>query len=229
MDGSFGRWKIPAARGGGGRARSALKARGRGPWPRPRAFVWQAGERPCGPPPGRQTPPPPGVTQRRPATPRQRTSAGPTAVAHGKRKGRGVLTGGAAFCRPFGPAKPKPGPGAKAPGPGFARALGARRPPRGARISAAAKRQRKARPHALWGRAHERRQDGARQQLHPSGKAAAHALRAAAALSAPPRAAIPGRPRPLVRDYRRPRRAAARAGPRSMKGWWIRKNPANAG
>ena len=56
------------------------------------------------------------------------------------------------------------------------------------------------------------RADGVRGD---EGKAAAHALRAAAAPSAPPRAAILGQPRPLLREYRRLRRTAVRAGPPS--------------
>ena len=71
----------------------------------------------------------------------------------------------------------------------------------------------------------KRCQKGARQRLHPPGKAAAHALRAAAASSAPPRATASGRPRPLVRDYRRPRRAAARAGPPSAQGSYRTAHP----
>ena len=46
----LGRWKFQRARGGGGRARSALKERGRGLWPRVRSFVWQAEGRPWGRP-----------------------------------------------------------------------------------------------------------------------------------------------------------------------------------
>ena len=53
----------------------------------------------------------------------------------------------------------------------------------------------------------KRWQEGSRQRLHPFGKAAAHALRAAAASSAPPRAAAAGQPNPLLRDARCPRRA----------------------
>ena len=68
VDGSLGRRKIPALRGGGGRARSALKERARGLWPRVRSFVWQAEGRPAGPPLGRQTPPPPGGTPALPPT-----------------------------------------------------------------------------------------------------------------------------------------------------------------
>ena len=49
------------------------------------------------------------------------------------------------------------------------------------------------------------RADGVRGD---EGKAAAHALRAAAASSAPPRATVASQPRPLLRDYRRPRRTA---------------------
>ena len=56
------------------------------------------------------------------------------------------------------------------------------------------------------------RADGVRGD---EGKAAAHALRAAAAPSAPPRAAILGQPRPLLREYRRLRRTAVRVGPPS--------------
>ena len=56
------------------------------------------------------------------------------------------------------------------------------------------------------------RADGVRGD---EGKAAAHALRAAAAPSAPPRAAILGQPRPLLREYRRPRRTAVCVGPPS--------------
>ena len=48
------------------------------------------------------------------------------------------------------------------------------------------------------------------------GKAAAHALRAAAAPSAPPRAAAAGQPNPLLRDARCPRRA--RVGRRELGG-----------
>ncbi len=58
------------------------------------------------------------------------------------------------------------------------------------------------------------RADGVRGD---EGKAAAHALRAAAAPSAPPRAAILGQPRPLLREYRRPRRTAVRVGPLSAQ------------
>ena len=58
------------------------------------------------------------------------------------------------------------------------------------------------------GAGHTKRwQEGSRQRLHPFGKAAAHALRAAAASSAPPRAAAAGQPHPLLRDARCPRRA----------------------
>ena len=56
------------------------------------------------------------------------------------------------------------------------------------------------------------RADGVRGD---EGKAAAHALRAAAAPSAPPRAAILGQPRPLLREYRRLRRTAVCVGPPS--------------
>ena len=56
------------------------------------------------------------------------------------------------------------------------------------------------------------RADGVRGD---EGKAAAHALRAAAASSAPPRAAILGQPRPLLREYRRLRRTAVCVGPPS--------------
>ena len=59
----------------------------------------------------------------------------------------------------------------------------------------------------------KRRQEGTRQRLYPLDKAAAHALRAAAAYTALPRATAASRQQPLLRDYRRPRRAAARAGP----------------
>ena len=55
----------------------------------------------------------------------------------------------------------------------------------------------------------------------PWGKAAAHALRAAAAQPAPPRAAAPRRPHSLLREYRRPRRAAARVGPRGRCCRWF--------
>ena len=41
VDGSLGLAEIPAYRGGGGWARSALKERTRGLWPRPRSFVWR--------------------------------------------------------------------------------------------------------------------------------------------------------------------------------------------
>ena len=54
------------------------------------------------------------------------------------------------------------------------------------------------------------RADGVRGD---EGKAAAHALRAAAASSAPPRAAAAGQPHPLLRDARCPRRAAVRVAP----------------
>ena len=49
------------------------------------------------------------------------------------------------------------------------------------------------------------RADGVRGD---EGKAAAHALRAAAAPSAPPRATAAGQPRPPVREYRRARSTA---------------------
>ena len=49
------------------------------------------------------------------------------------------------------------------------------------------------------------RADGVRGD---EGKAAAHALRAAAASSAPPQATAAGRLRPLVREYRRARSTA---------------------
>ena len=61
-------------------------------------------------------------------------------------------------------------------------------------------------PRRRGARPMKRCQEGARQRLHPPGKAAAHALRAAAASSAPPQATAAGRLRPLVREYRRPRR-----------------------
>ena len=61
VDGSLGWWKIPAARGGGGRAQRA-QSRGGGPWPPP--LLWFCG--PFGPAKRRR---PPGVTQRRPPTP----------------------------------------------------------------------------------------------------------------------------------------------------------------
>jgi len=54
------------------------------------------------------------------------------------------------------------------------------------------------------------RADGVRGD---EGKAAAHALRAAAASSASLRAAAAGQPHPLLRDYRRARSTAARVGP----------------
>ena len=64
------------------------------------------------------------------------------------------------------------------------------------------------------GAGHTKRwQEGSRQRLLPFGKAAAHALRAAAASSAPPRAAAAGQPHPLLRDARCPRRAAVRVAP----------------
>ena len=125
-DGSFGRWKIPAARGGGGRAQRAQSMggppapnRGGGVfWPPPFFFFW-------GPPGPPKTPPPPGVTQRLPPPLRQRASASHTAVGWGHRKEGADMRGAAAFGgqgggpagRPPGLPNKRAGPGAKGPGP----------------------------------------------------------------------------------------------------------------
>ena len=62
------------------------------------------------------------------------------------------------------------------------------------------------------GMARETLSEKGKTPVHSVGKARAHALRARAEQPASPRATASGRPRPLVRDYRRPRRAAVRAG-----------------
>ena len=75
------------------------------------------------------------------------------------------------------------------------------------------------------GMARETLSEKGKTPVHSVGKARAHALRARAEQPASPRATASGRPRPLVRDYRRPRRAAARAGPPSAQGSYRTAHP----
>ena len=75
---------------GGGRAQRA-QSMGGGPWPPP-CFGF-AGQRPA------KRRRPAGAHQRQPATPRQRASVGPVAVAHGKREGWSGQAGGGGWAR----------------------------------------------------------------------------------------------------------------------------------
>ena len=82
-------------------------------------------------------------------------------------------------------------------------------PPPSGRVSSNAKKAREKPGPTIYGAWPMKRcQEGARQRPHPSGKAAAHALRAAAASSVPPRATTASRQQPLLRDYRRARSTA---------------------
>ena len=161
--------------------------------------------------PGRQTPPPRRVPHGARLPHPQPASIGNMGVAWGRRKVGRTPPGRRRFAGPR-PAKPPQGRGPKAP----ALAVWALRAPAAPAgppsLPPTPKRRRKARPHdGAW--PIKRRQEGARQRLRPSGKAAAHALRAAAASSAPPRATAASRQQPLLRDYRRPRRAAVHVAP----------------
>ena len=90
VDGSFGRWNIPAFRAGR-RARTARTKQERGPLAPAPALVLRALR-------ARQTPPPPRRNPTTPANPsRQRTPAGPTAVGQARRKVGAFLRGAAAF------------------------------------------------------------------------------------------------------------------------------------
>ena len=120
---------------------------------------------------------------------------------------------------PAHPARQNPGPG----GGGCAKRTQSRglrprpekrrRPPSGRVSSNAKKAREKPGPIDRGAWPMKRCQEGARQRPHPSGKARAHAIRARAASSAPPRATTASRQQPLLRDYRRARSTAVGAAP----------------
>ena len=122
--------------------------------------------------------------------------------------------GAAAFCGSGALWAPDPqnqrrGRGPRAPAPCVVRAVRARRPPFRQGFPPTPKRQRKSpAPQSMGPGKQTNGKKGRGDGSAPLGKAAAHALRAAAASSAPPRATGAGQPRPLLRDYRRPRRTA---------------------
>ena len=196
--------------GGGGGARSALKERTRGQGPRARSFVWQAG----GSPAGRPRPPnaaAPARTPRRPPPPSPACIHRQYGGVPGGAGRPGGHAGAAAFCGPKA-SKTAARAGAKGPRPCGVGASRPRRPGRPPVASANPKEAAKSQaPRGAW--PIKRRQEGTRQRLYPLDKAAAHALRAAAAYTAPPRATAASRQQPLLRDYRRPRRAAVRVAP----------------
>ena len=169
----------------------------------------------------RQTPPPPRRNPTTPANPlRQRTSAGPLRrVFHQRQKGnektrpfvqpspatsttRKKVVAIASRCETATPRRQQPLP-SRATASGRQQSL-----LRGYRRARSTNRAGERERAFFRGAGHTKRwQEGSRQRLLPFGKAAAHALRAAAASSAPPRAAAAGQPHPLLRDARCPRRA----------------------
>ena len=154
--------------GGGGRAQSALKERARGQRPRARSFVWRPGG-PCGPPRPAKRRRPPAPTPRAPPPLCQCASAGHTAVARGRRKVDQATPGRRRFAGPW-PAKPPQGRGPKAPAPAVWALRAPAAPARPPSLPPTPKRQRKAWPHALWGRALKPRQEGSRQRFRPLGQ-----------------------------------------------------------
>ncbi|PWM04022.1 MAG: hypothetical protein DBY06_03325 [Clostridiales bacterium] len=147
--------------------------------------------------PARKTPPPP---------PAYREDC-LGAAAFGRR-------GGGPQGRPLGLPNKKRGPKAKPPAPRFSgRFASSRRPPSG-RVSSNAKKAREKPGPTIYGAWPMKRcQEGVGQRPHPSGKARAHAIRARAASSAPPRATTASRQQPLLRDYRRARSTAVGVAP----------------
>ena len=128
----------------------------------------------------------------------------------GRRKAGADMRGAAAFWgRGLWP-RPQNMPAAgQSPAAGGWAAPTRRRPPPALGFSPTAKKAAKKPGPTIYGAGHTKRwQEGARQRPNPSGKARAHGLRARAASFAPPRATILRQPRPLVREYRRPRRTA---------------------
>ena len=196
----------------GGRRRGAKRPERAHPGPRaPGALFCLAGRgQPCGPPPAAKRRRP-GAYPTAPASPIP--SLHPSAIWElPGGAGRPAATPGRRrFAGPR-PAKPPQGRGPKAP----ALAVWALRAPAAPAgppsLPPTPKRRRKARPHdGAW--PIKRRQEGTRQRLYPLDKAAAHALRAAAAYTALPRATAASRQQPLLRGSRRPRRAAVRVAP----------------
>ena len=209
----FGRLERTPAFPGGRRARTARTKHGRGLWPPP--LLWFCG--PFGPAKRRR---PPARTQRPPATPRQPRLWQSYGGCPAAQEGWGGPRGGGGVWqarRPHGAAGPPnkiASPGPKAPGSLFQDASRpAAAPPGRYGPHQRQKGDGKARPHDLWGLAHKTLSERGKTPVHSVGKARAHALRARAEQPALPRATASGRPRPLLRDSRRPRRAAAREGP----------------
>ncbi len=129
--------------------------------------------------------------------------------------GGAAAFGGPGGLPPPGPAKQKSaGRGPLAPAPRSFRALRAPPPPpldrRG--FHRRQKRQQKARPRALWGLAAKNQgKKGAAHRAGNLGQSPGPRPTGPGSTNRPPRAAASGRPRPLMREYRRPRRAAVRA------------------
>ena len=196
-------WRL---RGGGGRAQSALKERARGQRPRARSFVWRPGG-PCGPPRPAKRRRPPAPTPRAPPPLCQCASAGHTAVARGRRKVDQATPGRRRFAGPW-PAKPPQGRGPKAPAPAVWALRAPAAPARPPSLPPTPKRQRKARPHALWGRALKPRQEGSRQRFRPLGQSRCPCPTGSGGLKPRPRATDVGQPHPQVRDARRARSTA---------------------
>ena len=140
--------------------------------------------------------------------------AQPTRPLPGFARQRACFSGRGLRPRPEKRRRPPGLPGGLPGGPARSgRFASSRRPPSG-RVSSNAKKAREKPGPTIYGAWPMKRcQEGARQRPHPSGKARAHAIRARAASSAPPRATTASRQQPLLRDYRRARSTAVGAAP----------------
>ena len=137
----------------------------------------------------------------RPPSPLNRPIRGATAplldVPPGAARSAAFRRGGGVYVSPprprgfFGAGVPRGGGGRGAPGPRSFWTLRVQPPPPPGRVSSNAKKATQRPGPTIYGAWPMKRcQEGARQRPHPSGKARAHAIRARAASSAPPRATI---------------------------------------